>query len=188
MIPHWLSESVNVNVMGYPMNQNRLAVPAWSYAMEVYPPQRIVELGSYNGGFTICLGFHARKIGCLIHSFDVMKAPTEGWEREAEFVNAGFYQMDVFANRDRIGHLIRDLGRTFLLCDNGKKIEEFNTFAKYLKPGDVIGAHDFMTPCWQAGNEITISDVVQTVSQCGLTRWMPEVFDMAGWLVYRKGL
>lgn len=186
MIPAWLTESTDIRVLGYPMNQNRLAVPAWSYAMEKLPPMRIVELGSYNGGFIICLGLHAKLIGCRVYSWDVCKCPTEGWGVIAEFLNVKFFQADVFANEAAVARLITMPGCTYLLCDNGNKIQEFNTFAKYLKPGDVIGGHDYATEYWKAGSEINVESVAASVAEHKLQRWMPEVFDLAGWLVYRK--
>ena len=41
-----------VQVMGFITNQNRMALPTWSYAMELHKPDRIIEIGAYNGGFT----------------------------------------------------------------------------------------------------------------------------------------
>ena len=47
-------------------------------------------------------------------------------------------------------------GKILLYCDNGKKIDEFNTYAKYLKPGDVIMTHD-------RPSEIRFKDIEETV-------------------------
>lgn len=186
MIPPWLTESENVKVLGFPMSQNRLSVPAWSYAMEKYPPARIIELGSYNGGFALCLGFHARQINCAIHSFDICKCPSEGWEHIAAYTGVNFSLCDVLKEPQPVANLIIQPGRTFLLCDNGNKIEEFKLFAPCLKPGDVIAAHDYYTDYWQAGAEITPEAVAETVIRLRLMRWMPEVFNMCGWLAYMR--
>src|SRR5438094_88562 len=105
------------------MNQNRLAVPTWSYAMEEYPPARIVELGTYGGGFTTALGIHAWRIGAQVVSFDQMVAPDERFKTLAEFLGIDFRRADVFAP-DTLATIAELVGRprvTYLLCDNGDK-------------------------------------------------------------------
>lgn len=60
LIPFYNTNGQSTYVLGMAMNQNRLAVPTWSYAMEVLPPMRIIELGTANGGFITALGFAMR--------------------------------------------------------------------------------------------------------------------------------
>jgi len=42
--------------------------------------------------------------------------------------------------------------RKFLFCDNGRKVDEINEFAYYLRAGDLLGVHDW-------GSEIHLEDV-----------------------------
>jgi hypothetical protein len=173
-------------VLGFDMNQNRLAIPTWSYLMETYPPKRIIELGAYNGGFTTAIGVHAWRIGAEVHSWDTSKCPNDHWKSLSDFLNIRFYQDDVFSNVDTIGSLIASPGPTILLCDNGDKKKEFNTFSQFLKPGDIIGAHDYHVPDYWYCSEITLKDVEYAVKANELTPFMQEHFDLCGWLVFRK--
>lgn len=176
--------------MGFPMCQNRLAVPTWSYAMEMYPPARIIELGSYNGGFTIAIGLHAYRIGAQVVSYDRMVAPSEDFEDIAAFLGIEFRLADIFAKADEIVSLIQGPGVTYLLCDGGDKTLEFNTFSQHIKPGDVIAAHDYMVdpscPTYWVCSEIRRDDVLSSVGSYDLEPFYQEHFDMAGWLAYRK--
>lgn len=187
MIPLTLDDpsSGAVHVLGMPMNQNRLSVPTWSYAMEVYPPKRIIEFGSYNGGFTIALAVHAWNIGANVFSVDIMEAPSEEFRPLARFLGITFYKGDLFLFEDGLKDLIRCRGVTYLLCDGGDKPKEFQGFSKYLKHGDVIAAHDFHTPYWNC-SEITLAEVAESVREHNLKPFMQEHFDCAGWLAFRK--
>lgn len=174
--------------MGFPMNQNRLAVPSWSYAMEKLPPWRILELGYYNGGFTCAIGIHAWAIGAKILSYDIQEVEA-GAKRLGAFLGIEFRQQDVFSEAALadMKAFIGGYGTTFVLCDNGNKKREFRMLAPFLKPGDVIAAHDYwIKPEWWPCQEIKLEDVADVVAEHGLERFMPEVFDEAAWLVYRK--
>ncbi len=173
--------------LGFAMCQSRLAAPVWSYAMEVYPPKQIVEIGSLNGGFTTAIGVHAYRIGCKVFSFDVCKAPNEDWKELSAFLGIDFIQEDVFKFSSVVESLIKQRGVTFLLCDGGNKPKEFNTFAKFLRSGDIIAAHDYCTGegKWP-WSEIKKSDVQATVKRENLEPFMQEYFDEVGWLVYKK--
>lgn len=174
--------------MGFDMNQNRLAVPVWSYAMEQYCPQRIVELGSYNGGFTIALAFSGWTEGVSVYSFDLMEAPKEEWRDIAKFLGIAFYKGDIWdmPMRAIIQKLIESPGITFLLCDGGNKKEEFRTFAPFLKPGDVIAAHDFQSSWWESTVEVHPSDTEPVALDNALVLWQWDLFKLAGWVAYRK--
>lgn len=171
--------------MGLDMNQNRMAVPVWSYAMEKYPPQRIIEIGSYNGGFALALAFAGWNEGVTVYSYDVMEAPKEEWRDLARFLQVHFLLGNCFGLEEEIRQLVQQPGVTFLLCDGGDKPREFNTFAKHLKPGDVIAAHDFGTIYWP-WVEISLDRVAGAIEREQLRRWMPDVFNLGGWLAFVK--
>jgi cephalosporin hydroxylase len=188
--------------LGLPMIQNRLAVPIWSYAMELYPPTRIIELGTAGGGFTTVIGVHAWRIGCEVVSWSREVAPDERFAPLARFLGIRFIQGDVFhwANVGQIAAEIQRPGVTFLLCDNGDKAREFNLFAPSLKLGDVIAAHDYSCAgqpmvkistgedrAWWPWSEITVEKVAETVKAEKLYPFLQSHFDMAGWLAYVKG-
>jgi cephalosporin hydroxylase len=181
VIPVFEYEGRPTNPLGFPMSQNRLAVPVWSYIMEIYPPKQIVELGSNNGGFTLALGLHAWNIGAKVFSYDTMEAPSEQWRGLAKFLGVQFIQGDVFRNEENIGYQIQMEGVTYLLCDNGNKPEEFNLFKDYLKSGDIIAVHDYCTEWWP-WSEVTPNQL----DLAGVEPFHQQHFDCAGWLAYRK--
>lgn len=191
-IPPWDFGSPAAAPFGLPMCQNRRAIPAWSYAMEKYPPARIIEIGTYAGGFITALALHAWWIGATVISYDIAR-PHERVVQLAAKLGVTFATADVWTRVEEIGRIIASPGRTFVLCDGGNKPRELATFATFLKPGDVIAAHDYVPidgpqgdavhwPC----SEIAISDVQPTVDKLGLVPFMQDHFDEAAWLAYRR--
>lgn len=190
MLPPFNMDGNSTCPLGFPMSQNRAAVPTWSYAMEVDPPAQIVELGSMNGGFTTAIGVHAYRIGCRIYSFDRQVTPQEDFKALSDFLGIQFIMGDIFAMTPIISGLIQRPGRTYLLCDNGDKVKEFNLFAGVIKPGDIIAAHDYCAPivgerCWP-WSEIRKEQVHDSVEKHGLQPFLQDHFDLAGWLAYKK--
>jgi cephalosporin hydroxylase len=189
MIPLFEYEGKAWFPLGLTMSQNRLAIPAWSYSFEKYPPKRIIEIGTNSGGFTIALGIHAWRIGATIYTFDVCKAPTEAFLPLSRILPIMFYKTDCFMPdiTTFIKQLIELPGICYVLCDGGDKPKEFNLFADFLKPGDVIAAHDYsVKEEWWPWSEITCQQVATSVFQNKLVAFMQEHFDMAGWLAFRK--
>jgi len=175
--------------LGMPMCQNRFAVPTWSYAMERHPPARIVEIGTYNGGFTIALGVHAHRIGARVITYDVSRAPDERYADLARFLKIDFRNKSVWDAEREIAGLIALPGVSYVLCDGGDKRREIATFARYCKPGDVIGAHDYHVAgqdAWWGWSEIRAEDGAAVAAAHDLEPWLQDHFDTAAWLVYRK--
>ena len=191
MFPLFDEGLVTASPFGLQMCQNRLAVPTWSYAMERLPPSQIVEIGSGTGGFTTALGVHAYHLGAKIVSYerDVVNA-----SELSRFLGITFRdQVDAWTCVDEITELIQRPGRSYVLCDGGDKPREFATFAAFLKPGDVIAAHDYVANealPWGLRpwpwSEIRQTDAAPAVERHGLSPWLQEAFDMAGWLVFKK--
>lgn len=177
--------------LGFVTNQNRMAIPTWSFAMEKYPPFRIVEIGAYNGGFTCALGVHAYNIGAKIYSFDRQQIPGDKYRAFADFLGISWFQMDCFSAEaiELIKKLVQSPGITYLLCDGGNKAREINTFAPFLKPGDVVGGHDYFLEgrhdLW-GWTELTKEQVTPTLKEHDFEPFMQEFFDVAAWLVFRK--
>lgn len=178
--------------LGLPMCQNRLAVPTWSYAMEVHPPARIVELGTFGGGFTCGIGIHAAQIGARIVTHDVAR-PDERLASLAAHLRIEFRTGDIWADQDRIAALIAEPGVSYVLCDGGDKRRELATFARCLKPGDVIAAHDYAVDDgtgyqneWWGWGEVDLVDGERVALACDLEPFLQDHFDTAAWLAYRK--
>lgn len=64
------------------------------------------------------------------------------------FIN--FYHADALSS-DSIDHVSSNIldKKTFLFCDGGNKVEEFNTYAPLIKTGDRIAVHDWDTEIFE---------------------------------------
>jgi cephalosporin hydroxylase len=176
------------SLCGIPMSQNRIAVPTWSYAIDRYKPRRIIDLGTNNGGFAVFLGIHAWRIGAVVHSFDLCQAPSTELLPLTNVLPIHFHRANHREVADTfIRVLIETQGVSYVLCDGGSKVWEFNTFSDMLKPGDVIGVHDYHVKdeFWPWG-EIKQTDCSAAVERNHLVPFHQEYFDCAGWIVFRK--
>ena len=167
--------------------QNCLAFPTWAHVLSLERPRIVIEIGSAQGGLSVLLGRLCRAIGCEFHTFDIL--PTE-YPRELAEAGVTFHCQDVFADGGETVRRLLQQGPAVLLCDGGNKIRELQTFAPMLKPGDLVGAHDFVADAaarryWE-NSEITLADTAATVAQEQLERYRPDWFNQAAWLVYRK--
>lgn len=196
MIPFYNLDGVSALSMGMPMSQNRWAVPTWSYAMEIYPPARIIELGTAGGGFITALAVHAYNIGARVISYD-LAPPDERYTKLGTFLGIEYRTGDMWKLRNEIITNIKLPGVTYVLCDGGNKPLELATFAPLLKPGDVIAGHDYDakheidpgipmgTRPWQ-WSELRKWQGDEVADVNGLVPWMQTFFDDAGWLCYRR--
>lgn len=197
MIPLFETGGTSTKPFGMPMCQNRLAVPTWSYAMEQLPPRQIIEIGSYNGAFATALGLHARAIGATMTTYD-RDAQSEDIVPIGKLLGVQFRVGDVWAFEQEIAGIIRRPGTSFVLCDGGDKQRELAAFAAYLKPGDVIAAHDYdaahevdpTRPTLERDwpwSEIKRQDAERALAPYpDMVPWLQRYFDCAGWIVYRK--
>lgn len=198
MIPLYETDGRSTCPMGMPMCQNRLAVPFWSYAMELHPPARVIEIGSFNGAFAVALGLHARAIGARMITYDITPCGESivpiGRAIGVEFRTASCWDVQA-----EIAELIRSPGLSMVLCDGGDKPRELEVFGAYLKPGDVLASHDYNAtaddpercpappegPYWPwCEMRKFIGDPI--AAKYGLEPFMQEHMNLAGWLAYRK--
>jgi predicted O-methyltransferase YrrM len=153
----------------------------WTF-LSRHKPTRIIEIGTAFGGLTSLVAYlcpNAKVFTYDNRSILQAKLPP----------NVTAKVVDVFDVIEEVADLIRADGEVLLLCDGGDKVREFNTFAKYLKPGDVIMAHDYdsgICPEWH-WIEIRDADIMETVAQVGLSRCEPEIMGRSAWVSYRKG-
>lgn len=214
LFPLWDMGAPASAPLGLPMCQNRLAIPTWSYVMERLPPARIIELGTFSGGFIVALAVHAYALNaqsrilsgarpedevarakpCEVITYDRAE-PDERLAPLGKFLGVDFRVKDLYApaTEAEIAALIRKPGTTFVLCDGGDKPREVATYAACLKSGDVIASHDYAAPDGPQGNavywpcgEITLADGERAAAENDLEPFFQDHFDLAAWLVYRK--
>lgn len=172
--------------MGFEMLQNRFAVPAWSYLIDKIKPSRIIEIGTYRGGFTACLGIIAKNAENMpsVHTFDVSNHVDEKTKRWLNVFGVD-RRGDCF-EKDEIAGLMRGNGVALLLCDGGDKVREFNTFAEFLKPGDIIAAHDFHDYVYWPWQEITIEQIKGTLTKYNIQPYADDILVGTGWRAFIK--
>ena len=81
--------------------------------------------------------------------------------------------------------------KTCLLCDNGKKIQEFIEYSNLIKEEDFIMAHDYkddenFTHCDWQWVEIKYSDIKNSVIKNNLNKYQKINFEKVAWCCYKK--
>ncbi len=114
--------------------------------VNMHNPEMFIELGTLHGGLT--MGIMEGCSDVEIHSFDYKRSLSPG-------LSLIFFDNGVTCHRanlmlekpseDLVNLLTENKHRRKILyCDNGDKIKEVNTYAKYISPGDLIGCHDWL--------------------------------------------
>ena len=119
---------------GHPLAQYLCDFMVWELVLNNNPQVKgIVELGTYQGGFSWFLDAQARARGISFDTYDIILPDVEP---------PGFTQLDFYRFPDRV-----ELGDApvALLCDGGNKPRELRTFPPMCAPGSVVVAHDWGT-------------------------------------------
>lgn len=109
-------------------------------------PSLIIEIGTSFGGLTVALCEIIEELGLntVVDSYDPYVRG--GLPEVIEQYNFNFFEKGIGVAEvdEEIANKIRNTpGRVLVLCDGANKASEFNTFSSVLKPGDVIGGHDY---------------------------------------------
>lgn len=123
----------------------------WEAVLNERPQTRgIVELGTWQGGFSLFLAAQARARRIAFSTFDATPP-----DRHIP----GFVRLDVFAEPTVVGARCRQLEPVILFCDNGNKPRELRTFPQYLEhPESLVIVHDW-------GTEVMPEDVPDTLEE-----------------------
>lgn len=165
---------INRRYMGAGMSQSYSAIYFFEYLYESFRFEYIVEIGSQKGA----LSTYFANLAGITESvfFDTFEInPNQDWyHREVEGAGHWFnklvsvcpfihsYHQNIFT-KDSYHHIKSNVDqfKSFIFCDGGNKIREFNLYSTILKSGDVIGVHD-----WNI--EINNTDIQQAIEQCNL--------------------
>jgi predicted O-methyltransferase YrrM len=106
--------------------------------------KRVVDIGTGCGGLTLFFGANMLQRDGKVLSFDIEETQSAEAARDFEKLNITFHKMSVFYNNavELVREFIVD-EPALVFCDNGNKGREFPLYAKTLKPGDFIMAHDW---------------------------------------------
>lgn len=158
----------------------------------------IIELGTSFGGLTYILSdiLKENNLKCKIHTFDFSY---KSYVEDSLIERGCTYH--VLDERDEIYKetvvtLLTNYGKALLLCDGGNKKEEFNSYSEYLKPNDVIMAHDYSHNVNVFENEIknkywnwfeiSFLDIEETTKKYKLIEYSKVSFKEAVWACFVK--
>ena len=167
-------------------------------------PSRILEIGTASGGLCLYLRQTLNDLGMSdvpIKTFDIHDTPTHRVleaQNNLEVMYTNLFSRDYMTlqHPELIKDFIQSSGTTLVLCDGGNKINEFNLISSFIKPGDIIMAHDYSPNleyfkehimnkvwCWM---EIQDSDVSSACVENNLQPFMATEFANVVWLCCRK--
>jgi cephalosporin hydroxylase len=179
---------------GFKMQQNYIAPMLWNYVIELERPSVVIEIGTHTGGFSSLMALACKSVGAQFHTFEIMEGNINKNNLEFLYNNkANVYIGDALSkeNTEKISNLIQTSNKAILLCDGGQrdKEHEFKHFAKYLRIGDIVAAHDYVNI--EENNqwkwiETTKEGLDDTCAEYNLEPYMQENFDHAFWLVRKK--
>lgn len=122
---------------GVPVAQYWVDLVTWEGVLNDNPQlDAIVELGTWQGGFSYYLDMQARARGLGFHTYDVIQP-----ERDIP----GFIHSDIYRHHKSLGEFFHTLGKIALFCDGGNKPRELATFPPYLRAGSIVAVHDWGT-------------------------------------------
>jgi cephalosporin hydroxylase len=164
-------------------------------------PTQIIEMGTSQGGFSSFLRDALDELGLhdsSLTTFDIHPHASFGNRTRIHHVTESVFSRGHLAleKPELIVPLIQDKGVTVLCCDGGNKKQEFKLLSPFLKPGDFIMAHDYVSDkenfemnyrdrIWN-WMEINDMDVAEPIRMANLEQCHKDLFDPVVWLCCRK--
>lgn len=105
-------------------------------------PKMVIELGTYQGGFAVHLSewLPDAEIYTIDRFWMIDKATAEILDKRNVTV---IITAQVFNDSHFLPALLSLPIKKFLFCDNGYRVSEMKMFPGYLRPGDLLGVHDW---------------------------------------------
>lgn len=164
------------NFLGKRMAQSPKSLYLWELVLIKYPPERIIDIGTYRGNHSLFLLLYLLNMGKTeFYTFDPLVKWHDGVLKKILNFGQYFKQWDVFEHIEEIGAIIRRTGRSVIFCDGNEKSKEFNTFAPFLKVGDVLAVHDWINYCKP-------EDVKDSINKYHLCELYGKLSDEEGYL------
>lgn len=129
-------------LFGRHVNQHPLFISIFDMIFEKFEFSRIIELGTFKGNLSVYFLLWAIQRNADFITYDVVDYEDSLLKRHLNFEDY-FRKRDILFSLDEIAEECKEDGRTFLFCDNGNKIIEFNALSDKIKEGDIIAAHDW---------------------------------------------
>lgn len=181
--------------------QNENAYSKFYDLFSIVRPSRILEIGTALGGFTAFMGIACDELDLetKIRSYDIND---RHWYDDLRKKNIDVMVKNVFSEDyislidSSVIDFISTEGTCIVLCDGGNKKQEFNILSKYLKPNDIIMAHDYAPnseffethmnrQIWN-WHEIQDSDITLSVEAYRLYPYMKDEMLSVAWACFKK--
>lgn len=105
--------------------------------------RRIIELGTYAGAMTMQFGLEGVRKNIKVDTFDISdKLLAPDTKAILKHLGVNINLTDIFKNKEVVISLLSQ-EPCYLMCDNGNKKLEFQTFVPHLKSGSVVSVHDY---------------------------------------------
>lgn len=167
-------------------------------------PSQVLEIGTLYGGLTLLIRDLLDEVSLNssdFRSYDILDIPRyyldesikNGAKIDLRIKNIFNHVYDNFLPElvDEVESFIKQSGPTIVLCDGGSKKNEFRLLSQFLKPGDIIMAHDYApnneyfeahikNKIWD-WLEIQDSDIQESVETYNLKPFMQEEFQKVVW-------
>lgn len=162
----------------------------------------IIEIGTNQGGFTIWLNNNKKETAKLI-SLEInpilIKIPKDHPAHQTIRIQNALHPDTI----TQIQQEINQRGKTLILCDGGNKNQEFNTYAKIIKPHDTIMLHDYadspnekenyqkakqkqVGDAWPGDPESSLAAISQTIKEQDLEKYQYHQFTAILWGSFQK--
>lgn len=185
------------------ISQNENAESFFDQLIEELRPSRVLEIGTFHGGFTLVLRDLLDKNNLqdsVLKTYDteIQKylIPKAKDIKNLEIVTKNLFGYSYMEwrneeSKEEIKSFIDEGSPTLVLCDGGCKKCEFMLISPLLKKGDVIMAHDYAPnreyfeehikgKIWD-WMEIQDSDIKKSVASYNLLPYMQEKAQLAAW-------
>ena len=185
---------------GMTAQQNHNAFEVFYNLLYQEKASRVLEIGTALGGFTefLITAVNELSLNTKILSYDIIE---KSWYRPMIEKGIDIRIKNIFSDHyqkvdSEAIDFISSEGITLVLCDGGCKISEFRLLSKYLKPNDIIMAHDYapnelffrehmINNIWN-WMEINDSDIAQTCVDHNLIDFMRDELLSVAWVGKRK--
>jgi cephalosporin hydroxylase len=168
-------------------------------------PSQVLEIGTASGGLSLMIRDILDESGLVnsqFRTYDVFDSNRPELKAIIEAgANVDLRIKNVFNHAysdlqdecvEEIQSFIQQNGTTIVMCDGGSKKNEFNILSQFLKPGDIIMAHDYASTSeyfeshinnkiWN-WHEIQDSDIQESVKNYNLEPFMQEEFQKVVWV------
>ena len=164
-------------------------------------PNIIVEIGTCFGGLSLALHEICKERYIQFVTFDIVLNDTL-IDLKDKVKDINLRIENIFEETSRECYDVKDNFKNYLedfsaprliLCDGGNKIGEFNAFAKLMKKGDILMAHDFSynietfnkDSAW-GWKEIEESDITKSMQEYNLFYYKMHIWRPVAWCCVKK--